>query len=785
MPTATTGQEVTIPLAIGSQFSAGDPSTQPADTTRTFRNYVARPNRFDGRPPFIYDSLAAANGYFRYEDLAGGLTRTMAWDNGGSLYYKTAGTGFGWTTVGTSYGAAITQTRVSDYANLLGKVYFMVENDSSVPSGALSYDGGTPSKTPFNSAIFSRTVTSFVDRLFLGHPRVTVTPQFQNGGNAYDIGVTDVLRWKLSGCTGQNIVASGVTICRLYLTSTTAAQFYYQRTGIVAANLGIVNVAASGQSQSVVFRSDLRHNHPTQRLPITLEVYVATRWWNNGGGGQAYALGDIISDGAGHLLRCTTGGTGGAGVEPVWATTVGATTNDGTAVWTAEGSDIVGSVEDSVLPVNDSNDFSTYWVSGICPARTNIVNLSVRCKFFNSITTTIALCAVDVSLKDGIADGDARKQNYGQQVTLGEFEYPFVNTETATTSTRDLEDLIWSENGQPSRILASNTWKLGEVAGLVTGACLLGGRMMVFKRRGFWQFARTESNDIPILPEIPASVGIGCVGPQALDVYDDEVFFVGENEVYRMKLGEAPRPMCGPGMREEVMAHGANWVEKQSSSNRALLAVDQANNDVWVYTQKDKVFVFNLETGTWSTIDIATTNPAQHTFAAMIFDTIGQRMCAAIGDGTAIGGSNATRLTETVSTADTFEAAGTLYSITNDIVFKPIELFSPRFQLSVRQVDLYHNATASQTGNTLTMSYSLDRGTTWNIPADILSGNPLYPITINVNDPMIPMPLYAMGNSVTIKLSRTGQGGAAKWSISKANVTVRVESGQYPYVNAA
>lgn len=53
----------------------------------------------------------------------------------------------------------------------------------------------------------------------------------------------------------------------------------------------------------------------------------------------AYSLGDkvrpLTSPPSGKLFRCTTAGTSG-GSEPTWNTTLGATTNDGSVVWTCE-----------------------------------------------------------------------------------------------------------------------------------------------------------------------------------------------------------------------------------------------------------------------------------------------------------------------------------------------------------------------------------------------------------------------------------------------------------------
>lgn len=771
--TAVGQRTAVIPMRLGGMWSAGDPSSadsptaQPENTVRSLRNYIIRPNRWDGRPPFVYDGLMGAANFLRWEDLVNQLTRTIAIDASQNLRIK-SDSGIGYK---TDVIAGSPSGRLTDFANFMGKVYQMFDNGAGVPSAAAVWDGLTVSTAPFNSTIFARTVTAFIERLFLAYPRVTVTPQFQNGGNAYDIGVTDLLRWKLSGCTGQNVTASGVTICRLYLTSTTAAQFYYQRTGIVAPNLGIINVSASGQPQSVIYRANLRHNHPTQNLPITLEVYVATRWWNNGGAGQARALGDIISDGSGHLLRCTTAGLGGVGAEPAWNTTVGATTNDGAAVWTCEGSDIVGSIEDYVLPTNDKGDFSTLLVEGVCPPRTNLVNLSVRCKFFNSTTTTITLCAVDVSLKDGIADGDARKKNYGQQVTTGDFFFPFFNVESASSATVNLDAIVWSEILQPARIRAQNTFNLSEVAGLPTAAAVIGGgpqgRYLVAKRRGYWIFKRTSDANQPILPE-SSSTEIGFISPRGWDTWGKEIFWIGENGCYRMNSdGGEPVEFCGEGMREEIMARGSGWVETQSTYNMPFLVVEHFNKEVWVYTQKSKIYVYNIPSNSWSYFDC----PNSAEVRTMLFDTIGQRMLVAFG------GYGATRLMETSSAKDSIDDTVNTYTITYDVIPKPMELFAPRYEAALLEIGAFHNATASQSGQTIEVAFSHDRGSTWTTA-------PGYPAQFDVSKPRIPMPMETVGPSVMVRVRVQGAGGPAKWSLSKMDAKLQAKRGELPWANA-
>src|SRR3990167_7768197 len=269
----------------------------------------------------------------------------------------------------------------------------------------------------------------------------------------------------------------------------------------------------------------------------------------------------------------------------------------------------------------------------------------------------------------------------------------------------------------------------------------LSNRYIVFKRRGMWVFALTGNKNEPILPERATNEEIGCIGPRALDKFMGEIFWIGENECYRMKIDGDPEPFCGPGMREEIMSHGSGWVESATTYKQPLLAIDRANKEVWVYTQAGKIYVFNLESNTWSYSDVSGSPPVR----SMIFDTIGQRMLVSFG------GYGVTRHMESSAAKDTIDTGAAL-TITNDIVFKPLELYAPRYEASLEEIGIFHLATASQTGQTITPSYSLDRGATFTVPTTYTAGVG----TVDITQPRVPLPIGTLGPSVTVKLSRSG-----------------------------
>jgi hypothetical protein len=286
-----------------------------------------------------------------------------------------------------------------------------------------------------------------------------------------------------------------------------------------------------------------------------------------------------------------------------------------------------------------------------------------------------------------------------------------------------------------------------------------------------WIFKGNADIFEPVLPESSA-LQVGCIGPLALACSRDNVlYWIGENHVYKMAVGTDPGPteIDSPGMYEEIFARGSNWVENQATYNMPILAIDHANKDVWIYTQKGKIYVYSIRSGLWSYLDTNPTGtPAE--VAAMIFDPVSNRMLVSFG------GQSATRFDETSDLQDSILTGGaTPWNIANQIIPKPFELFSARYEATLLEVGLFHLATI-QNGS-LNLEYSYDRGVTWNSIAG-------YPVTSWLGNPRIRLPIAATGESVTIRLSRTGAGGARNFAISKADAVLRVHRGESPKVNA-
>jgi len=762
--TQTGKRTATIPMrsekgmwAINSS-APGDAAEVPDGYALLLHNYLTRPLRQIRRPPFVYDSLMSVANLLRWEDMANQVTKTLAVDASQNLRTKDS-TGLGYTA------AVVTGTpsgRLTDFANFMGKVYQMFDDGAGTPAGASVYDGSSVSSSPFNTAITARTITSFIERLFLACPRVTVNNL---------LGTTKAYRatagnWTLGNVDADDVVAGGTTTGRLTPTDATTAFAYADAETLV----GQASVTKR------VYRCDLQAVSASYDMPVTIAVRLAATW----NVGDAVSSGGLITPSArnGFVYRAQNAGTTG-GAEPTWATTLGSTVTDNGITWICYQSDTLGFVETSIFNSTAIPSWQPVYVSADLPPDPDTYVVRTWIIFGNSATPTYTLAPLNFAYRDGLADGNPAKQNHGQQYTAGDFYPPFFNQEASATATVNLDAVVWSEIQEPKRILAKNTFTLPEVAGLPIAACQVAGRYVVFKRRGFWVFKRTTDKNVPILPEKPANTEIGCIGPRAWDTFGagqttdfrkaqgDTLYWIGENGIYRMGDDWNPEEIGGPAMREEIMARGAGWVESQATYNIPFLVVEHANREVWVYTQAGKIYVYHILSGAWSYIDVSGAPPVR----SMLYDFVGGRMLVSFG------GFGVTRLMETSTAKDTIDNTATPLTVTADVIYKPLELYAPRYEAYLEEVGVFHLATASQTGQTVTPSYSYDRGTTFTTPAG-------YPATISLSTPRVRLPIGAMGPSVTVKISAAGGGGQTNWSISKADATLQVKRGELPWVNA-
>lgn len=739
------GKLVKIPISIDrGKWSSGDVSEIPDGYCVQCRNTVLRPKRQQARDPFVYDSLMNVRGLANFEDQTNKASRMIA-INSAQAFFEKATSGDTWSaSLGTLSG-----TRLTDFANYRGIGYGMMDDGSGNPTAAFSFDGTTLSTSPFDSAIQGRCVTAFLDRLFIAYPRVTVTAKPAFGSTERYGGFTS------PSFTQRSITSGATTTYRVYTTASIGS-YIVQRT--------VSSLAASSTDQPFVARWDLRSTHPTYDLQCRLRCMLNNQIARL----TAYVAGDIAYDPiTGFRMRCTTGGTTAAGA-PAFNVALGSQTVDGTVTWTNDGSIDFVDQDITIQNATASPGWVTYWMTGTIPKHTNTIALDF---FLWTGTTTFVLpttaVGIDIGFKDGLADGTIGKQNYGFQFILGDFRYPFVNKESSDTSTVDLKSIVWSEVLRPKTFRASATYEPQEAIGYPTAATTLGGRYIVSFRDTFFIFTGNTDSSLDVIPirKERQQKGVGCIGPRAHDTVDGDWYFIGEDGIYRFSVGmDAPEEIGGDAMREEIMNRGSNWVESQATYNMPLLKVNKRDKEVLVYTQKGTLFVYSILSKGWTVWDVA--NGAE--IADIIFNTNTRKMYVAVG------GFGLARVDwNSAATNDTVDNTATTYTVQKDTTTRPIELFPGRNDTVVDEAAVYHVATASQSGQSLTVAASFDRGATFPFSDTV---------TLDITDPRNAVPIFEQAPSITLRFRHDGKAGASVWALSKIEVVAIPQGEEYPQV---
>lgn len=734
-----------VPIPLGGEYQSGDPSDIPDGFCLVCRNMLLRPRRIEARPPFVYDNLMTINSLVNFDDQTNKVSRLLAANTTPQAFLKA--------TSGETFSGAIsslTGSRTTDFANYRGKVYMARDNGSGVPTSICVYDGSTISASPFNSTIAGRLVTAYLDRIVIAYPRVTVTPH-NSIANAY-VGAGT---WSLQNVTARALSDGTRTTYRITPTITTTSA------NLVAAILTL-NYAASATPTKIAMRQDFRSGDAGVQTPLTITIqmdassqFVLT----------PYALGNIAVVN-GLIWRCTTAGTSANPLVPLLGN-VGDQITDGTVVWTAEQNSILCQKFITLPTLTEEQEWTSYAFDATIPWLNQTWGVVFRIDFAHRDwdgTATIDIdrqMPVDMAFKDGLADGDPGKKNRGFQVTSGDFRFPFVNTESAATAALDMNAIICTEALDVKRIRAVTTFELPEQPGYPTAATTLWGRYLVFKRAAFWVF--TGNQDQKSLDVIPirrerVHKNIGCVGPRALDSIDSSLYFIGEDTIYVLRSSDSePEDICGDAMRETIMERGSDWVESQATYNMPILRIDQKNKEVWVYTQKGKLFCYNLARKQWTSHDVMVGGVGVEV-ADMMFSPNTRKMYVAWG------GYGLSRLDFSAANAkDTIDSLGTTYDVTQDIVARPYEPYAPREDTTVDSMGAFHLATATQANSTLSAFVSMDRGVTFPYELEF---------DFDLDEPRISIDLFESAPSLTLKLSRVGDTGATAWAVSKFDAEI-------------
>lgn len=755
-----------FPLPMGGSFTSGDPSTIPPGFVYSLVNLVPRANnRYDARPPFVFDFITGTGAYqvntlMLWSDTANRALRFVvipATAFTQQLYAKDLSGVETYAAIGQSFTPPL---RITDFATLRGVLYFST-GDGITPNDVFSFDGGS-SSSPLNnlgshgisvsSYLTAVTVSAIGERVVLGNVGVVVPLN-----NAIQTtSVYDPTTWTLTTAAASNITGTAGVVGRISPTAATGAQ------AIVGVQLPFSG--SDVEPLRCVYRADIRGVSATYRMPMKAEIYLDKQWAAT----TAYTVANQLivpttANKNGFRYRPSVLGTT-AGGEPAWPTTIGGTVVDGTVTWVCDGPDVIGSTNITVPTISEETSFASYFCDGFLPAPFGVGNLSWRLKFGNDASASVtANIPVDISFKDGVTNGQTSKRNFGQQFTYGDFKVPFCNVEPAATTTIKYEDRwYWSELGEGGNWRSNQYWALSEYPGPITAAVPVVSRQIFFKRNAFWLFRGTDNPDLPFSRE-RYDVGVGCVHPRALDVFEKTVYFIGENEVYRMTAEGEPEPLCGDAMREEIMARGSDWVESQSTYKAPLLTINAAKREVWIYTQKGVLYCYHIDTKRWSKHEFSG-NPQ---VVDMLYFPGTQKVYVSFG------GHGLTRMDPTSSAKDSYDNTGTTFDLAADIIFKPIELIAPRFEMCLHDVAVFHLATADQTGQTTSCSFSFDRGATFPTSDTV---------TFSTSEPRISFAAMQTDVTITPKISHVGGGGPANWSISRAEMTLELLSGEWPKV---
>jgi hypothetical protein len=818
----------TIPVPfLRGQYSSGDASQIPDGYCRRMRNLLVRPGpRMPVRAPFTFDNVVGVSGLMNFEDGANKVTRLFFFNDSNDFYLKAVSGELNSVSFNSSSFNAL---RILNAVNYHGQIYITLNslagnNTDSFASNSTSLPIPNLAFGPVNNGIRPSALESYIDRLFAFGATLNFTNQLSTS-YAYDPAV-----WSRS-TTNVDTITSGSTVTYRILPTVTT------NSALQTTNL---TISITGPTD-ITYLAQLAGDHETYRVPMTQQIYINYVWAT----ATAYSLGAIRTPTApnGFRYRVTTAGTSAAG-EPVWGTTPGGTTADGSVVWTLEGSDILAQQDITVPSVSDTPDFQSFYVTGSLktPSSTRI---AARLKFGNSSTATLAtLAAVRFAYKDGLTDGAADKRNYGHQIVLSSFKHPFMNTESGTVGTENISDqVVWSEPGEAANVIASNFYRCTDIAGRGTALKSVGNRLLAAKRNAVWIFNATSDAANPILPE-DVLVGVGCLGPRAHDEFEGWWYFIGENEVYRMKPGVPPEPLCGDGMREEILnKDSATWVESQATYNLPILRVHKKDRQVWVYTQKGRIYVYHLDYQAWSFLDAgggSSLTPTGYEVRDMLYNPNTQTMYVAWGTaaaGTAgltraqmsfpawaVARAYTTNYTVVPTTANGFRyratTGGTSHATTEptwptaagstvvdntvtwtcedtddgaydtisnsgtlpvvaDLWLKPLEMTAPRWDAILEEIGVHHSSTVAQASASQTTTAYVSFNEGVTFPKS-------HQMTLNtspggkIRDPMV---VWQMGPSVLPRIEHSGYGGEGNFSLSVLDATIQIKRGEYPAAN--
>lgn len=737
-----------IPLLIKGQYSAGDPGLTPPGQVRVLANMLRRPGRWVKRPPAIAESsdITSTSQFVTWDDFTNGIPRIVAfYASGGTFRMRVKDTAAETYGAQIDTGATSTATNILSFTNYRGSLYFPTY--STRPTGLYRYDGTSVTSNPLGGeALFPRVIQAFIDRLFLGYVSASVVNQ---------LGTTvayDSTAWTATNVTTTNITNGSSVTSRITPTDTTTASIR---------KADVYTVAASTTDTKLAFRSDLRNQSPTYEMPMTLEVYYSQPWVAD----TVMAVGAIRVPTTLNGYRYRVTAIAGdfktdASTEPTWPTTVGTTVVDDQVTWICDGKEQLASQGITLPTLTAEPEPLSYVVCATIPPMPASAKVGVRIKFGSAAVSTIELAPVDISFRDGVTDGVGSKRCFGQQLTVGQFLYPFFNQQSSATATIELEnDIYFTETSNPNQIDSNNYYRLTEQPGRVTAMAVIGERLVVWKSRGMWVFQGTDDPDNPLQKERFFS-NFGCLGAQAWAVFEGKLYFADEKEVYVYTPGGLPEPIAGDGMREEIIDRF-----NETSASQVCLTVHEKDRDLYIGTDTfteglGPGYVMDIDTGAWSTLEIENTGAfSSVSLKSLVYYPVTQNVYGVYNTGSSSDGFRFD-FSETNSD-DTVPTGATEAKIT-----WALEAENDRDEIHLEGVAIWLYDTA-ETTFTVTVQYGEDTSITKTNTVTAAATNSTR------KSRRVLVPLRQTAPAFLISVSHTANSGAAAFAVSRAEAIVR------------
>lgn len=737
------GKRNKVDVPVLSMVTSGDAARQEQGSSELMRNViieagpkVSKRSGWDATGSAVVSSGIEA--FMRWQDEPNAAEKLVA---------QTSSALHVWS--GSAWGAAISggAAGLKDYANHLGKLIWSA-------AGALyAYDGTTLGSNPLKEALSADSLTSWIGRLFLGRAKQVITNLLSTsemyGGS-----------WASTTVTAESVTSGGKTTTRFRPTATFGV---VESTAVVA-----TGIAASAEGIPYVWRADLKGESADQQVPVTIGLAVAA---DTAQRITPYVIGDLVAEVVAtapyfpiRLFRCTTAGTT-AGVAPTFPLDAGDTVTDGAVVWTNIGSLFFATTETYV----GAETWQTEWVAGELPPRTNSVDLYATIfwghlsRFEDGDTVEFPPYPLQVGFKDGLADTNPLKRNYGQQVTQGKFFYEFVNTESGVSRTLDLPNRSYFTDALTLDIDADNYIDFTETPGPITCVKAIDeDTLAIMKRKGILLVAPGPTASVPVVRSglLP---GVGAIHARAVAQYEGITYFVGEYGVYAFNGQGAPVEITTDKIRDSLFGR-TSWIEDGASlANIPTLRVHEKRKEIWVMTQQKQIFVYSIPRKAWTVFNIVTDangttgavrdfiffNDTMHLMGA----TNGPVKEGALRDEVYAGG------------------AATAYSTPAELWLRPVESLR-REDVLIESLEVRHEATASQAAHTITAYVSKDDGVTFPYSHQVRLTASTGGLTV------ASIPLWQTGDRLTVKLVSEGDAGSAVFNLFSFSLWFQVLSGE-------